>query len=57
LHYKASTPIDDVDISEIITQLLDKLVGEKVIEELTSDYDRYFYLSDIKSRISTLKQE
>jgi hypothetical protein len=57
LHYKASYPIDDVDISEILTQILDKLVEEKKIEELISDYDRYFYLTDIKSRISNLKQE
>jgi hypothetical protein len=51
LHYKASYPIDDVDINEIIISILDKLIEEKKVEELTSDYDKYFYLTDIKSRI------
>lgn len=57
LEYKASYAIDDVDITEILKQIIDKLYDGKKLQELVSDYDRYFYLMDIKSRISTLKQE
>jgi ATP-dependent exoDNAse (exonuclease V) beta subunit len=51
LQYKASYAIDEVDGTEIIRNILDKLIEEKKIIELTSDYDKYFYLLDIKSRI------
>lgn len=57
LQYKASYAIDEVDWTEIIRNILDKLIEEKKIIELTSDYDKYFYLLDIKSRIWNLKQE
>ena len=57
LQYKASYAIDEVDGTEIIRNILDKLIEEKKITELTSDYDKYFYLLDIKSRIWNLKQE
>ncbi len=57
LEYKASTPIDDVDSLEAIKTITDKLVEEKKIEELTNDYDKYFYLRDIKLKITILKQE
>jgi len=57
LEYKAWTPIDDVDWLEAIKHITDKLIKEKRIEGLTTDYDPYFYLRDIKSRISNLKQE
>ncbi len=57
LEYKAGTPIDDVDSLEVIKAITDKLVKEKQIEALTTDYDKYFYLRDIKARISNLKQE
>lgn len=57
LEYKAGTPIDDVDILEIIKNIIDNLTLSKKIIELTNDYDKYLYLRDIKSRISTLKQE
>ncbi len=57
LEYKAWTPIDDVDALESIKSIIDKLVKEKRIEALTTDYDKYFYLRDIKGKISNLKQE
>lgn len=57
LEYKASYPIDEVDFTENLRNILDKLIEDKKIEELTSDYDKYFYLMDIKSRIWNLKQE
>lgn len=57
LEYKAWTPIDDVDSLEAIKSITDKLIKEKSIEALTNDYDKYFYLRDIKSKISNLKQE
>lgn len=57
LQYKAWTPIDDVDWLEILKKIIDDLVSKKVVITLTNDYDKYLYLRDIKSRISTLKQE
>jgi DNA helicase-2/ATP-dependent DNA helicase PcrA len=42
---------------EVLKKIIDKLVDEKKIEALTSDFDRYLYLKDIKDRISKLKQE
>ncbi len=57
IEYKAWSLIDDVESLEIIKRITDKLVSEKRITELTTDYDKYFYLRDIKSRISNLKQE
>jgi DNA helicase-2/ATP-dependent DNA helicase PcrA len=57
LQYKAGTPIDDVEGLEILKSVIDEMVESKELEALVSDYDRYFYLRDIKSRISTLKQE
>ena len=57
IEYKAWSLIDDVESLEIIKRITDKLVSEKKITELITDYDKYFYLRDIKSRISNLKQE
>lgn len=57
LQYKAGTPIDDVESLEILKSVMDEMCEEKKLQALVSDYDRYFYLRDIKSRISTLKQE
>ncbi len=57
LEYKAGSPIDDVDALEAIKSITDKLIKEKKIEALTTDYDKYFYLRDIKGKISNLKQE
>lgn len=57
IEFKAWNAIDEVDSLEIIRKIIDKLVEKKEIEELTNSYDKYFYLRDIKSRISTLKQE
>lgn len=57
IEYKASTSIDDVEQLEIIKNLLNELINEKEINELTNDYDKFLYLRDIKSRISQLKQE
>jgi DNA helicase-2/ATP-dependent DNA helicase PcrA len=57
LQYKAGTPIDDVESLEILKNIIDEMCEQKSLQALVSDYDRYFYLRDIKSRISTLKQE
>ncbi|MDD3793584.1 MAG: ATP-dependent DNA helicase [Candidatus Gracilibacteria bacterium] len=57
IEYKASTAIDEVESLEIIKQIIDELVAEKIIVELTNDFDKYLYLRDIKGRISTLKTE
>jgi len=57
IEYKASTTIDDVEALEIIKQLLDTLIKEKKVSNLTNDYDKYYYLRDIKWAISNLKWE
>ncbi len=57
LEFKAWTPIDDVDSLEVLKNIIDNLVLNWEIKELTNEYDRFFYLTDIKSRIWTLKQE
>jgi len=57
LRFKAGTPIDDVDSLEAIKSITDELIKDNKIEALTNDYDKYFYLRDIKSKISNLKQE
>lgn len=57
IEFKAWIAIDEVESLEIIKKITDKLVEENQISELISDYDRYFYLRDIKSRVSTIKQE
>jgi len=48
IEYKASTTIDDVEALEIIKEILDNLIKEKSVVELTNDYDKYYYLRDIK---------
>jgi hypothetical protein len=57
IEYKASKAIDTVDSLEILKNILDKLIDENKIKELTSDYDKYYYLRTIESKISTLKNE
>ncbi|MFK7780058.1 MAG: ATP-dependent DNA helicase [Candidatus Gracilibacteria bacterium] len=57
IDFKAGTAIDDVDSLEIFKKITDKLIKNKLVENLTTEYDSYFYLRDIKSRISNLKQE
>lgn len=57
IEYKAWTAIDSVDALEILKNILDKLIDEKKVEELTSDFDKYYYLRTIESKISTLKNE
>lgn len=57
IEYKAWTAIDEVEALEIIKNIIDNLVDKKKIETLITDYDRYFYLRDIKSSLSILKQE
>lgn len=57
IDFKAWTAIDDVDSLEILKKITDNLLKDKLIENLITDYDSYFYLRDIKSRISNLKQE
>ena len=57
IEYKAWTPIDDVDQLEIIKIIIDKLIDNNELEKLTTDYDKYYYLREIKSKISNIKQE
>lgn len=57
LEFKANILVDDIDILEILTYILDEEIKNKNITNLTTDNDRYFYLRDIKARISNLKQE
>jgi DNA helicase-2/ATP-dependent DNA helicase PcrA len=57
VEFKAGTLIDEIESLEIIKHLIDKMVDNGTIKELKSDFDKYIYLRDIKSRISTLKQE
>lgn len=57
VEFKAGTLIDEIESLEIIKTILDKMITEGRIVELKSDADKYIYLRDIKSRISTLKQE
>lgn len=57
IEYKAWIAIDEVDSLEWLKKITDDLVEEKLIENLTTDYDKYFYLRDIKSKIGNLKQE
>ena len=53
IEYKASSLVDDVDGYEIIKEIID----ESDLEFLISQFDKYYYLQTIKSKISTLKQE
>jgi len=53
IEYKASNLVDDVDGYEIIKNIIDN----SDLEFLISQYDSYYYLQTIKSKISTLKQE
>lgn len=57
IEQKAAKAIDSVDNLEILKNILDKLIDEKEIEILTSDYDKYYYLRTIESKISVLKNE
>lgn len=57
IEFKLSSLIDEVDSLELLREITDKLTEDKKIENLTSDYDKYFYLRDIKSKIWILKQE
>jgi len=57
IEHKAGIAIDDVDQMEILRNILEEQIELGNIEHLSSDYDPLYYLRDIKSRISTLKQE
>ena len=57
VEFKLATLVDDVESLEILKNITDKLIEKWQIESLTNDYDKYLYLRDIKSRISSLKQE
>lgn len=57
IEQKTWTAIDTVDALEILKKILDNLVEKKEIQELTSDYDKYYYLRTIESKISVLKNE
>jgi len=55
--FKAWTPIDEVDTMEMLSDILDEMIKSWDITVLKSENDNYFYLRDIKQRITTLKQE
>ena len=57
IEQKTWTAIDTVDALEILKKILDDLIEKKEIQELTSDYDKYYYLRTIESKISVLKNE
>lgn len=57
VEFKLSTLVDEVESLEILKEITDNLTSSSKVVELTNDYDKYLYLRDIKSRISTLKQE
>ncbi|RKW20744.1 ATP-dependent helicase [Candidatus Gracilibacteria bacterium] len=57
IEQKTGTAIDTVDALEILKKILDDLIEKKEIQELTSDYDKYYYLRTIESKISVLKNE
>ncbi|MDD5769435.1 MAG: ATP-dependent DNA helicase [Candidatus Gracilibacteria bacterium] len=57
LQFKAGNAIDEIDSLELLKNILDKEISNRNIETLTNEHDRFLYLRDIKSRISTLKQE
>lgn len=57
LEYKASDAIDDIDGLEILKSILDELYKNEQIEDLYPPFNPYFYLRDIKWKISNLKQE
>lgn len=57
LFFKAWNLIDEVDSLEILKNIIDEEITNKNIKLLTNDNDRFFYLKDIRSYISTLKQE
>ncbi|RAL56606.1 hypothetical protein BLD25_03010 [Candidatus Gracilibacteria bacterium GN02-872] len=57
IEQKTGTAIDTVDALEILKKILDNLVEKKEIQELISDYDKYYYLRTIESKISVLKNE
>nr|MDD3719964.1 ATP-dependent DNA helicase [Candidatus Gracilibacteria bacterium] len=54
---KTSTLIDDVDSFELLSEIIEKLIGEKKIELLLTSGDKLFYLADIKRAIGNLKNE
>lgn len=53
LEYRAMRPIDEIEQIEILENILEN----SNFEALSSEYDKFFYLKDIKDRISKLKQE
>lgn len=50
-------PITDLDKSEIIRKVLDRLAKTKLLKELRTFNDAYFYFPDIIRRISEYKRE
>jgi len=53
LEFRAFKTIDEIEQIEIFEQIIDS--GN--YEALSSQYEKYFYLKDIKSSISKFKQE
>lgn len=54
---KTEKAIDEIDQLEIIKNILREMIDEWAIEELRAVWDDYFYLFDVKSTLSQLKQE
>lgn len=54
---KTSSLVDDVDGLEFLSDIIEKLHKEKKLEFLVTNYDKLFYLNDIKRAIWNLKQE
>ena len=57
IEYKAKNTIDDIEVLETFTSLIDKAIKNDEIKELFSPFDRYMYLRDISGNISKLKSE
>lgn len=53
LRFRAMRPIDDVEQ----IALLEEIIENAKYEHLSSDHDRFFYLTHIRDRIGKLKQE
>lgn len=54
---RAWSTIDEIESFEILTKIIDENISNWNLKELYSDSERYFYLRDIKDRISKLKGE
>lgn len=53
LRFRAMRPVDDVEQ----ISLLEEIIENASYEHLSSDHDKFFYLSHVRDRIGKLKQE